>query len=355
MKIRVLHITEALNGGIYSIFESLSRDSDYIEHTLYWSCHPDTPIPNTTNLENGNFHSFQLPAKKYKKYISIFRLSRSKNFDVIHLHSSRSGFFGRILPSPSPIVYSAHGYSFQKLDINRLFRAFFFLIESVLQVNTTAHFNWWPVEEKYAMTIKPKRRSLNCSLMVMAPFKRKDDAKLELQIKKRNQVVIVGRVTSAKDPKFAIEMFKILVELDPSINLIWVGGGDQILIDELESAGIYVTGWVSKEEVISFMKNSYSLIITSAWEAGPATLYEALSLDLPIAARSIPSTQVLGFNTFSTPKDLAIEVQLLKNPSYSLERYNQQFESTYSALEAGQFRNMVDLYSEIVKWGEIGA
>jgi glycosyltransferase involved in cell wall biosynthesis len=60
-------------------------------------------------------HSFD-PIKDFKAIIALRSLFSSSQPDLVHLHSSKAGFLGRLAScfSPNCVVYTAHGWPFQK-------------------------------------------------------------------------------------------------------------------------------------------------------------------------------------------------------------------------------------------------
>jgi glycosyltransferase involved in cell wall biosynthesis len=66
-----------------------------------------------------------------------------------------------------------------------------------------------------------------------------------------------------------------------------VGDGSPAIREELESAGVEVTGWLSREDVVRQLSSATVVLHTASWEGFPVLLLEAHELGLPILVRRI--------------------------------------------------------------------
>ena len=66
--------------------------------------------------------------------------------------------------------------------------------------------------------------------------------------------------------------------------------------------------WLSQDSVANFLRSSSLLLVTSAWESGPLTVYESLSFGTPVVWRNIPANGFLGWNHGNTSEEVALTV-----------------------------------------------
>ena len=106
-KIKVLHICEALGGGIYTYIKDICAHFEALpdfESTLIYSSNRDEIVtekfdedfgPNTTLLELPMTREISL-AHDSKAVRQLAKAIREIRPDVIHLHSSKAGILGKI-------------------------------------------------------------------------------------------------------------------------------------------------------------------------------------------------------------------------------------------------------------------
>ena len=143
--IHIVHITEALGGGVLYLLHQLIKAQVKAGYrvTLVHSSRPDTPspamldqlfpapvsrvvIPMTTNIS--------LKAD-YKSFKDLAEVLRGLEPDVVHLHSSKAGALGRVAARfvglNRSLYYSPHGFAFLRQDVSLLKRATFFIFEFI--------------------------------------------------------------------------------------------------------------------------------------------------------------------------------------------------------------------------------
>jgi glycosyltransferase involved in cell wall biosynthesis len=105
--------------------------------------------------------------------------------------------------------------------------------------------------------------------------------------RQRRTVAMVGRAAAQKGVRFFIKTVRLL---DPGrFRALWIGGGDPAGEAELRAAGVTVTGWLPREQVLATLREEVDIYFhTARWEGTPVTLLEAAALQLPIVARRIP-------------------------------------------------------------------
>ncbi|MEH6408865.1 MAG: glycosyltransferase, partial [Leeuwenhoekiella sp.] len=146
--LKVVHIVEALGGGIYSYFVNLTHSFGHLENvetTIVFSDKRKEIDPKRIYEDfNKNIKLIKVSMKKelspradYNAFIKIKEILKNINPDVIHLHSSKAGVLGRAAyyfsGSDAQLYYTPHGYSFLRKDISIGKKAFYFCIEKFTQ------------------------------------------------------------------------------------------------------------------------------------------------------------------------------------------------------------------------------
>ena len=148
-KLKVLHVVEALTGGIYSYFRDLSAvldKEDSLETTIIYSekRHGIDPgkiratISSKINLIVVPMDRELSPRADFTAYRKLKAILSKIDPDVLHLHSSKAGILGRAAHffsrSKSKLFYTPHGYSFLRKDVSKTTLKMYYAIEKTAQV-----------------------------------------------------------------------------------------------------------------------------------------------------------------------------------------------------------------------------
>jgi len=225
--------------------------------------------------------------------------------DVVHLHSSFAGLYGRLAGLPRHrLIYTPHGYSFENPKEPRLSRAAFYLAEQMLSLFGGRFAGVGPHECKISEGMIGARDVSLLPNFALIPS-HLSPVKTDFQ-KRPLRGAMIGRLTPVKDPEFFLDTWRFVRERTNHIEFVWIGGGDDEMTEKMVRAGIELTGWVTPEEVLSFLRRMDFYVHTSASEGNPMSVLEAAALELPIVARDIPALRALGLQVLGkTPSDLA--------------------------------------------------
>ena len=149
---KVVHIVEALAGGVNTYFKDLSFffGDNEIKKTvdttiIYSSNRKEVDSERTRNefskgvslLELNMVRHFS-PFQDLKSIIKLTKELKKLNPDIIHLHSSKAGVLGRIacflLFKKKKIFYTPHGYAFLRTDISDFSKKMYWMIEKYFQL-----------------------------------------------------------------------------------------------------------------------------------------------------------------------------------------------------------------------------
>lgn len=291
-KIKVLHLVEALGGGVYSYFIDLSSffgKREGIETYIVFSDKRSEIIPDKIKDDiHSNVKLIKIDIKKNISPISdtiaiykFLKIIKEIKPDVIHLHSSKAGVIGRIsyflYNRKAKLYYTPHGYAFLRKDISKFNRKIYKVIEGGMKT----FFGGVTIacgDTEYNYSIK-----LGKSLLIRNGVNISNISKhLQPHKNKKLTVGILGRITYARNPKMFNEIANKLSDLD----FIWIGDGE--LNKTINAKNINITGWFTDRDIgLSYLNKIDIYIQTSLWEGLPISLIEAITLKKPIVATNI--------------------------------------------------------------------
>ena len=213
--------------------------------------------------------------------------------DIIHLHSSKAGFCGRMAINCKKhrVYYTPHGYAFLKQDDSALKRKIYFLAEKVLSMSHAKVIGVSKGEYEEALKLTKNAMYINNGIdITKIPKGGKKEFDREHPV-----ICTLGRISFPKNPS----MFNRIAESFPEWKFIWIGDGD--LRSELTASNIEITGWMDREEATEQLARADVFLIPSLWEGLPVALLEAMYQEkLCIASRVIGNRDVMinGENGF---------------------------------------------------------
>lgn len=213
--------------------------------------------------------------------------------DVVHLHSTIAGLAVRGLPRAlPPLVYTPHCYAFLRQDLPRAARLAVLAAEKALAPRLSAVVGVSPHELSWA-----RRLSASTPRCLVSNWADLGDGEapaspappaLRTDPDGPLRVVGVGRLSPQKDPQQFADVVRALHERGRDVEAVWLGDGDEALAAALTGAGVTVSGWVPRSEVVARIRAADVLLHTAAWEAAPLVVFEALALGTPVLARELP-------------------------------------------------------------------
>jgi glycosyltransferase involved in cell wall biosynthesis len=288
---KITHIIEASATGTLAMASLLAneqvRQGSSVE--VIYSRREETP----DNLEDHFDSSIKLnhiqmcSAVEKLKSIGLIRKelgSRAPN--AVFMHSSFAGFLGRlagllILPN-TRFLYIPHCISFMREDVSRLKKLFFISFEWIGAIKNSTYLACSRSEQIQISACIPFRE---CILIENAV---KDLPAFNDQSASTPSIVTVGQIRPQKGPlEFANIALQIKSKM-PNLIFRWVGDGDDDAKQTLIDAGVEVTGWVTKDEVIDYLTSSTIYLSSARWEGMPVSLIEANYAKLPVVASACP-------------------------------------------------------------------
>ncbi len=283
---RVLHVSESFAHGVSRAVNGIVRESPHVEHHLLHT--GEEADPDVTGFATA----VALPAGALARIRAVRARIRAVDPDMVHLHSSWAGVYGRVIPRRRPVIYQPHCYAFEDPTRSALRRSFFRLAERALASRTDVVVAVSHREVNLASYLGTSDVRLvpNQSLMAFGGEKRPP--------KERYVVAMSGRVAHQKDP----EMFGAIAQLASArglpLDFVWLGTGDPEAERRLADAGVRVTGWLDIDQLMVEMDCADLYLHTALYEGFPLSILDAAARNLPLLVREATAYEGLGLVSF---------------------------------------------------------
>jgi glycosyltransferase involved in cell wall biosynthesis len=334
--IKVLHVVTRMNtGGVAVLLDDLmsSFDPRLVEATLLTgSC--DETEEDYLSVRKQNYRLVRVaclqkkfnPQKDIQAFLEIRRLIKSFHIDVVHTHTSKAGFLGRLAAStvkPKPVrVHTFHGHLLTGYFSSWKTKVVY-SIEKFLEIFTDSFVAMGSQVRNDLESIGlGKRAKFNVFFpgLPSRVFEPKPIARQELGLKENGTYILfVGRMTAIKRPERLLDSIEELVNRKVNVQVLAAGDGELLagLRDQAAQADLPITflGW--RSDIPKLIAASDIAILTSDNEAVPLTLIEASMAGLPLVSTNVGSvSDVLvndlnGYLVDSEPAALADAVQKL--------------------------------------------
>jgi len=309
---KILQVTEALEGGILGSISQLCNGLSERGHQVFlaYSKRPETP-DNLHAYFNKEIVLFEVKLnreinlfKDIKGLINFYFLFKKVQPEIIHLHSSKAGVLGKlssiIYGKKHRVFYSPRGLSFLQSNESQIKLRFYKTIEKIMS-NINATTVACSESEKDEINFH-----LNCKNLVLIENAIPTDI-IFPKSHNDNDIIIIGtsgRLCYQKDPELFLKIVKKINCLNKQINkdikFIWVGDG-QFYKNELQAAGVEVTGWLQRSEVLRTISKFDIYLQTSKWEGMPISVIESQVAGIPavvtdvVGNRDVIENRITGF------------------------------------------------------------
>jgi glycosyltransferase involved in cell wall biosynthesis len=224
-------------------------------------------------------------------WYTLFRILRKAKPDVVHLHSSKAGFIGRLVCfalRSKNVLYTPNGLPFLREDVPLMIRRFYILLEKF--ANT---FSGKVVACSKSECVEMKK------IGIPATYVNNGTEIIALLQKRAGEKLVIGttgRVTTQKNPLLFNRIANYFVS-NPSVEFLWIGDGE--LKHVLSSPNIRITGWVTREEVIGNLSEVDIYVSTALWEGLPFAVLEAMNLGKPLVlSKCVGNIDLVNGNGF---------------------------------------------------------
>lgn len=283
---KVIHVAESFAAGVLHFVAQMTRVMPEHQHVVIHGQRPDTPVNYASLFPPGvmllPWQELGRDISPWRDAMALFRLMRllqQQDGDIIHLHSSKAGFLGRLgamlLGQSARVIYTPHGVSFLRQDVASRKQTLFVWLEQLANkcggrviacsASEASCLRSHGINADYinnGITCQPEAD-------ITTP---KNDNKL-------TTITLVGRISSQKNPLWYNAIASAFVD-QPHIRFLWVGDGE--LRNQLTAPNITCSGWVSPEQVTAYLQTSDIYLSTSAWEGLPLSALQAMCHRLPL-------------------------------------------------------------------------
>jgi glycosyltransferase involved in cell wall biosynthesis len=332
---QIVHIVESFAGGVYDFLVDLTNGLPEFNHIIIHGLRNNTPKNFKQDFPKGtNFFLWKnaerevKPLKDLLALKELIKLLQSiNNIDVIHLHSSKAGFLGRvaakILGLQNKVIYTSHGVSFLRKDISLLKRKQFEIFEKI-----ASKLGGNVIACSKSEAEEFRKRGIQADFIFNGIDLNKCNVK-KSNVKKgklqREPFIIgtIGRITYQKNHYLFNEIAKFFEK--ENIKFIWIGDGE--LKETLTAKNIIITGWVPRKKVLKLLNRIDIYLSTSLWEGLPLSVLQAMCLKKPLLlSECVGNVDLINNGSlkngflFKNKKEAIEKIFLLKN-NYQLRKF----------------------------------
>ncbi len=328
---KIVHITEALGGGVAHSLSQLAKAqaADGHQVIVVHSVRPDTPVDLLQGLYPVPIDRRVLPMVTAIKAVAdlkalgqIYALLRTENPDVVHLHSSKAGVLGRVAAllqgKRERVFYSPRGFAFLREDVSPKKQKLFLNLERFASKLGGTVIGCSGTEADLARTKVGHARtclvenSVDLTAVPVATGSKDEHVR----------VVTSGRICYQKAPWRFRELALGCVDLPA--DFVWLGDGDlsnDLTINGALPETLFVAGWLPRARVYAELATADIFVLPSLWEGMPLALIEAQAAGLPavvsdvVGNRDVVIDGKTGF-VCKTDVELLQKVRLLIEDQY---------------------------------------
>ena len=298
---KVVHVVEPFAAGVATFIRHLVSYMPYDKHVIIHGERPEYEpahkIKKTFPQNNVSFFQWKGVRRQLeivndiRSLISLYRiLKKIKNVDVVHLHSSKAGFLGRIVCTIlgfKNVIYTPNGLSFMMENHNWLKRKFYLGLEWFSKFLHGKVISTSDSEKNKLRRYGLKSQSIYNGTVVQTKAGKHLSNE---EPSKVFRIITCGRIEYQKGPDLFNSIAKHFIN-HPKIEFIWVGDGPQRNI--LSSSNIKIKGWLDSDEVFDEIKKADLYLSTSRWEGLPFSVLEAMSFGKALVLKSCLGNQDL--------------------------------------------------------------
>ena len=311
-KIKVVYIIARLNIGgaaVHTILLTRDLDPDHFEALLVtgiegphegsmrdWAV--DQGITPIIIPELGREIN---PIADLKVLFALYRLFRREKPDIVHTHTAKAGFIGRLaawLAGVPVIVHTFHGHVFHSY-FGPLKTRLFLLIEQLLAHLTDRIITISPLQRQeilgYGIASPDKIVIISLGFeleLFLTNDSLRGQVRTELGLDNSlNLVGIVARLTEIKNHRLFLEAAALVHDRCDSVHFLIVGDGELRVELEQQTKSLGLDGVVSflgwREDMPSIYADLDLVVLTSHNEGTPVTLIEAQAAGCPVIATKV--------------------------------------------------------------------
>ena len=311
------------------------------------------------------------PLKDFKAFLSLVQLILKEKPDIVHTHSSKGGFLGRLAAKVAGvphIIHTPHGHVFYGhfgtlaskifMWVERIFSKFTDRVVALTDGEKNDYIN---------MSVCPPEKLLKIHSGVdVRKFMQANGNRVEKRRSlglDQNEALIgfVGWLLPIKGPDYLLKAMDYVWDRHPEASLILVGKGDMAVdlraeaLKKSANGKVKFLGW--REDIDEIMTLFDLLVLPSLNEGMGRVLVEAMAAKKPVVASKvggIPDLVMDGETGYLVPpadeKALAEGIKkLLDNPEKAKQMGMQGKEHCHQFSIEAMIEKLDNLYSDLLK------
>jgi len=305
-KIRILHIQLLpLLSGVQNMMLNLLDGLDPEKYEIFVASKPGGDLVKEIMKRDYNYIPLYkiehaISPKDVLAFLELLQICRNQKFDIVHTHSSKTGFLGRIaarMAGVPKIIHTAHGFSFHPYQPIAQ-RMFYQALESIsARFCDTMVF----VNDADRMWAEKNPMFRNTSLLtiyngVPIPDINHRQERFEF-LRDRFVIGSSSRFSAQKNIVQTIEAAILSCRRNPKLAFVFIGDGElyNLCAKMVKSANltdsIFLPGW--QKDTQAWLEQFDCFLLYSLWEGLPLSILEAMSVGLPIIGSDIKGNDEL--------------------------------------------------------------
>lgn len=345
-KIKVLHISQATGGVQRHVIDVVSR-IDKSRFEVAGLCPPQDLIKGVFSDKESFLEAFRRagirayplvmrreisPISDLAAFCRIYSFLKKEKFDVVHTHSSKAGFLGRIaarMAGVPAIVHTPNNFAFDRPRRMAPQIIFYVLLEKFAGLFCDMVFAVCGDEKELAagLGVLPKKKITLISNFIDTSRLNfgVDRAKkrIELGIRENERVIVsVGRLAAQKSPGDFVLAAEEVLKKNKETRFLFLGDGplfketDRLIKKKNLTGAVIILGW--RNDSAEIIAASDIFVLSSLWEVLPNhSLLDAMALSKPAVITATSGARDVvtdGFNGYVVPiaDSLAMAEAILK-------------------------------------------
>jgi glycosyltransferase involved in cell wall biosynthesis len=316
---RILHVVEATIAGVRTHVQVVTAGLDQRRFQSVVAC----PLRRENACGDDQFVNFLTsvgipivpvamrrsisPRADIAALRQLIGMLQSQRFDIIHLHSSKAGFLGRlaarIAGGSAAVVYSPHGLSFlgnrspaERQLYLALERIAGRLCDRIIALSASEH----QIIAQAGLISHDRIVQIENGIPPIALPAGFDRAAMRRTLGQPDDAPLIGtvaRLSSQKNPRLFLEAAAQVLRDQPAARFVWCGGG------ELRAMASAYARELGIDEACCFLghrNDAHQVLaaldyfwLTSDYEGLPLAPLEAMALRVPIIATDVVGTRDL--------------------------------------------------------------
>jgi glycosyltransferase involved in cell wall biosynthesis len=296
---KIVHVVEPFASGIATFVRSLVEN---LQDDLHIIVHGERELVMKSAMVKQDFPKDNVRFIRWKSaqrelnirkdtvafmelYTILKRLKKTNHIDAVHLHSSKSGFLGRLackMARIDTVVYTPNGAPFL---VGSKFTNYLYKQLERLGSVFGGHVvccspSEWEAYQKLGINAVNINNGVSVQGMVAEDvMEAPAPARTSERKAAKFRVVTSGRIVGQKNPALFNAIARYFEEFE-EFEFLWVGDGEDR--DQLTAKNIVITGWLPSQETKALIGNSHIYLSTSHFEGMPFAVLEALVLRKPV-------------------------------------------------------------------------